>query len=271
MTVFDNVAYPLRLRRRDRQDIARRVRAVLELMGLSALADRTIPQLSGGQQQRVALARALVYEPGLMLFDEPFSNLDAQLRAQMRLELKTLRRKVDMTGFFVTHDQVEALSVADRIAIMNRGRVEQLGTPREVYEQPRTAFVRDFLGRAVKLRGTLERGGDSPAVRVASSLFAVQGPREAELTPGDAVEIAIRPECVEVRADGNGGGDNAVAAVIDELLFTGERFETKLSIGSDSVLLELPSGTAWRHGQSIGLMLPAAKLSLWRAPAAASL
>ena len=136
-----------------RAELRERVGRVLALINLSDLADKTIPQLSGGQQQRVALARALIYEPSLMLFDEPFSNLDTQLRGQMRMELKALRRKVAMTGLFVTHDQVEALSVADQVAIMNAGAIEQVGAPQEVYRHPRTRFARDFLGRVVKLHG----------------------------------------------------------------------------------------------------------------------
>src|SRR6266700_3681192 len=160
------------------------------------LADKTIPQLSGGQQQRVALARTLVYEPSLMLFDEPFSNLDTQLRGQMRMELKALRRKVAMTGLFVTHDQVEALSLADQVAIMNAGAIEQVGAPQEVYRNPRTRFARDFLGRVVKLHGILEQNGSAVAVRLPESgtALAVGTALPAGVAVGSAVELAIRPE-----------------------------------------------------------------------------
>ena len=274
MTVFENVAYPLQLRRCKKSEIEQRVHAILVLMGLAKLARQPVPHLSGGQQQRVALARALVYEPALILFDEPFSNLDTKLRSQMRLELKTLRRKVAMTGFFVTHDQIEALSLADRIAIMNHGRIEQVGTPRDVYELPRTPFVRDFLGQAVKLNGTLERAGTQLLVRVsaaegADSVFAVADAFRDGDFAGDSVEIAIRPEFVRVLRVGDIPPTNAAAAVIEELLFTGERYEAKLRIGRQSALLVLPSDAGWCEGDTLGLVFPQDKISLWPRPALA--
>src|SRR6185369_7653365 len=153
MSVFENVAYPLRLRRTPRAAIDDRVARVLELVGLQGLQARPATLLSGGQMQRLALCRALVYEPDLLLLDEPFSNLDAKLREQMRMELKLLQRRLGVTVLFVTHDQIEALSLSDRIAVMQQGRVEQVGPPRALYEHPATAFVRDFLGQTVILRG----------------------------------------------------------------------------------------------------------------------
>ncbi len=153
MTVFDNVAYPLRLRGEKRPVIREKVARVLDLVGLEGLEARPATLLSGGQMQRLALCRALVYEPDLLLLDEPFSNLDAKLREQMRVELKLLQRRLGITVLFVTHDQVEALSLSDRIAVMHRGRVEQVGPPRHLYERPGTAFVRDFLGQTVILKG----------------------------------------------------------------------------------------------------------------------
>ena len=265
MTVFENVAYPLTLRHVSKAEIRERCQRVLELINLSHLKDMTIPQLSGGQQQRVALARALVYEPSLMLFDEPFSNLDAQLRGHMRLELKSLRRKVAMTGLFVTHDQIEALSVADRVAIMNGGRIEQVGTPQDVYNKPLTRFVRDFLGRTVTLHGELEQRGSALAVRLASgATLAVAGGPQSGLASGDSVELSIRPEFIVLLGDGEADRPNAIAAIIEDLLFTGERFETRLRIGGDSILLDLPSDRGWREGQSVRLCLPPEAVSLWR-------
>ena len=153
MTVFDNVAYPLTLRGMKRAAIRDKVGRVLGLVGLEGLETRAATLLSGGQMQRLALCRALVYEPDLLLLDEPFSNLDAKLREQMRVEVKLLQRRLGITVLFVTHDQVEALSLSDRIAVMQRGRVEQVGPPRHLYERPASAFVRDFLGQTVLLRG----------------------------------------------------------------------------------------------------------------------
>src|SRR4029079_15064283 len=155
MTVFENVAYPLKLRGIRGLQAEKKVAEVLALVGLGGLEDRQAPALSGGQQQRVALARALVFSPKVLLLDEPLSNLDAQLREEMRRELKALQQRVNVTVIFVTHDQVEALSLSDRIAIMKFGRLEQVGTPEDVYFRPATPFVRDFLGKTFLLPGRI--------------------------------------------------------------------------------------------------------------------
>ena len=265
MTVRENVSYPLRLRKRPRDEIKSRVDAVLGLIGLRDLGDRLVPQLSGGQQQRVALARALVYEPALMLFDEPFSNLDAQLRTQMRLELKTLRRSVAMTGFFVTHDQTEALSIADRIAIMNGGRIEQIGTPVEVYQKPATRFVRDFLGQAISLRGRIQNAG-----RPFELGFNVPGVLKAEIdapgfSSGEDVEVSIRPEHVTVvPATGTTAEANTLPATLLDLLFIGEKYEARIDIGGQSNALMLPAGTDWIEGQQVLVRFDPKRLQLWR-------
>src|SRR2546427_12301002 len=160
MTVFENVAYPLRLRRLKVREIQAKVVEALGLVGLQGLEERPVPALSGGQQQRVALARALVFSPRVLLVDEPLSNLDAKLREEMRRELKSLQRRVGVTVLFVTHDQMEALSLSDRIAIMNRGKLEQVGSPEEVYYQPATPFARDFLGKVFALTGKIVESND---------------------------------------------------------------------------------------------------------------
>ncbi|HEY4136596.1 MAG TPA: ABC transporter ATP-binding protein [Alphaproteobacteria bacterium] len=261
MTVFQNVAYPLSVRKVASAEIKRRVCAVLELMELGALIDKTIPQLSGGQQQRVALARALVYEPSLMLFDEPFSNLDVHLRAQMRMELKRLRRKVTMTGLFVTHDQAEALSVADSIAIMHGGRIQQVGAPQDIYKRPATKFVRDFLGRVLSLHGSYDAAGGEARVRLADgTMLSCDAP---ESNPGSRVEVSIRPEFVKFYEDGEPARANTVTGTIEELLFTGDRFETRLHLGGEHVFTELPAGRPWHEGDAIRLELPMAALSVW--------
>jgi ABC-type Fe3+/spermidine/putrescine transport system ATPase subunit len=270
MTVFQNVGYPLKLRRESKETIRTKVFNVLALMELSDLVDRTIPQLSGGQQQRVALARALVYEPSLMLFDEPFSNLDAQLRAQMRHELKALRRKVKMTGLFVTHDQVEALSLADRVAIMKGGRIEQLGTPHEVYNEPATRFVRDFLARVVTLQGVVagvEKDGavvvklDGEAER---SLTVNRSSAATAVKPGDRAEISIRPEHIEILPDqAADGARNVINGDIEDILFVGDRFETRVGIGGASIIIDLPSEGAWRDGQKLYIRFDRDVTSLW--------
>lgn len=274
MTVAENVGYPLKLRRIKSNDLRRQVEAVLELMDLSPLIDQTVPQLSGGQQQRVALARALVYEPSLMLFDEPFSNLDARLRAQMRLELKTLRRKVKMTGFFVTHDQVEALSLADRVAIMNQGRIEQIGAPQEVYRTPKTRFVRDFLGNVINLYGTVRRSGDQMSVVLGgdgNTALRINGQTDHSFTDGERAEVSIRPEHIEVRpGEAMQDAENIISGTIDDMLFTGDCFETTIRVGDKMILLELSPSDEWQQGQALNLVLDPDAMTIWPAEPAGS-
>src|SRR2546428_3112122 len=228
MTVFENVAYPLRLRGVKRSVVAEKVARVLDLVGLAGLQARGATLLSGGQMQRLALCRSLVYEPDLLLLDEPFSNLDAKLREQMRVELKLLQRRLGITVLFVTHDQIEALSLSDRIAVMQRGRVEQVGAPRELYERPASAFVRDFLGQTVVLRGVvkkLDAAGGTLTVALdgalaGSTLRGHAGPA-AVLSAGAAAPRALPPPDNQGDADGGsgagadtpaGGGGEAVVA-----------------------------------------------------------
>ncbi|NQU68953.1 MAG: ABC transporter ATP-binding protein [Rhodospirillales bacterium] len=269
MTVFQNVGYPLKLRRENSATIRDKVENVLALMELSNLVDRTIPELSGGQQQRVALARALVYEPSLMLFDEPFSNLDAQLRSQMRHELKALRRKIKMTGIFVTHDQVEALSLADRVAIMRHGRIEQLGTPHEVYSRPATRFVRDFLSRVVNLHGVVTEIGADGDVTVrldgeANKPLTVSDYSAATVKPGDRAQISIRPEHIEILPEHEANGAaNMISGKIEDILFVGDRFETRIRIGGETVVIDLPSDGTWQDGQTLSLRFGQEATTLW--------
>src|SRR5262245_49552347 len=159
MTVFENVAFPLQELRRPRAEIRERVMAILTTVGLGRLHDRPAPMLSGGQQQRVALARALVSNPQVLLLDEPLSNLDARLREEMRFELRDMQARLGITSIFVTHDQAEAMTLSDRIIVMNAGRIEQEGRPEEVYQRPTTRFVMDFLGRANHVPARMARAG----------------------------------------------------------------------------------------------------------------
>ena len=166
LTVFENIAFPLRVRRESAENVRRRVHQALEIVGLAGFAERGATQFSGGQQQRVALARALVYEPAILLLDEPLSNLDAKLREQMRVEIRALQRKLGLTVLYVTHDQAEAMTLSDRIAVVNSGRFEQIGTPEEVYENPATPFVAEFLGRVVSFEGRITKKSDRLLDRV---------------------------------------------------------------------------------------------------------
>jgi ABC-type Fe3+/spermidine/putrescine transport system ATPase subunit len=276
MTVFENVAYPLALRGLGKAVVRDRVARVLDLVGLGGMEARPGTLLSGGQMQRLALCRALVYEPDLLLLDEPFSNLDAKLREQMRGEVKLLQRRLGITVLFVTHDQVEALSLSDRIAVMQRGRVEQVGAPRALYERPTSAFVRDFLGQTVVLAG---RVAESASARVGESVtVAMNGPLSGRtlsgrsaaagpLAPGAAATITIRPEDIRVTPDDPGGGDAPhLLGTIDALFFVGDRYEARVALGDEQCIVLLLTRTReWREGERVRLGFPPEMVSVWPA------
>jgi iron(III) transport system ATP-binding protein len=197
LNVFENVAFGLRLKHIPRADIRRRVGHALTITGLSGMATRRPDQLSGGQQQRVALARCIVTEPGLLLFDEPLSNLDAKLREQMRLEIRELQQRLGISTIYVTHDQIEAMSMSDLIVVMNSGKVEQIGSPLEIYGTPRSRFVADFVGKANFLEGVVV---DATHVRVADGILAVE---PHDKSPSDRATLVLRPESLAM--DGNDG------------------------------------------------------------------
>lgn len=273
MTVFENVAYPLKLRWEKKSVIQQKVNAALDLVGLRGLGDRPAPALSGGQQQRVALARALVFSPRVLLLDEPLSNLDARLRDEMRQELKALQRRVGVTMVFVTHDQIEGLSLSDRIAIMHRGQLLQVGTPEEVYHRPAAAIVRDFLGKIFSLAGKIVATGDN-LLRVAvhastDSPLAVPErglPASAgSFTVGQNVLLAIRPEKVTVWDSAPGEKPNLVQATLESAHFLGDRYEYTVVIGDEKHLMILPATETHRVGAKIFLELKPEEITLWPA------
>lgn len=274
MTVFENIALPLRVRKVRPDEITRLVTQVLQRVGLESLRDRSGTALSGGQQQRVALARALVYEPKLLLLDEPFSNLDAKLREQMRLELRRLLKEVGITVLLVTHDQAEALAMSDRIAVMSGGKIEQIGSGVEIYEKPKCPFVRDFLGRTVLVRGSvLEASGDtltvSPTGNIgdgASPVFKVTEMVRRDISAGTDITLAIRPERIAIDAvDGHAPPkiENSTHANIETLMFTGDRYEARFRLGDVTFVGYMPAGRDWREGQTVRLRFPAKDLSIW--------
>ncbi|HXG16630.1 MAG TPA: ABC transporter ATP-binding protein [Calidithermus sp.] len=259
-TVFENVAFGLRMRRVPRAEIARRVAAALRLVDLEGLGDRRPAQLSGGQQQRVALARALVIEPAVLLCDEPLGALDKKLRQAMQFELKQLQRRIGVSLVYVTHDQEEALTMSDRIAVMHRGRVVQVGSPREIYDRPATRFVSDFIGDSNLLDATVEAGGDGPlALRTADGL-RLRAPRRPGVTAGQRVTLAVRPERVRLLAAGEPAADNTVGGTIDSANFQGTAVLYRIACDSGRRLLALepndrgggirPVGTRVRAGWS---------------------
>ncbi len=217
MTVRENVAFGLEMRKTDKADLRRRVDQVLELVKLSALADRYPRAMSGGQRQRVALARALVIEPELLLLDEPLSNLDAKLREEMQLELRRIQREAGVTTLMVTHDQSEALAMSDRIVVMESGKLLQADHPFNVYENPGNSFVSMFLGQSNNFAASLEETGPKGAVLDCAGI-TLKGP-QSQLEPGP-VEIAIRPERIDLVADGKG----VITGTVKEQIFLGAQW-----------------------------------------------
>jgi iron(III) transport system ATP-binding protein len=254
MTVFDNVAFGLVERRVARDEVRRRVREALEKVGLAGLEGRFPSQLSGGQQQRVALARALVVRPGLLLLDEPFSNLDAKLRVQMRAELARLQRELGITTLYVTHDQEEALVLSDRIAVLDSGRLVQAGTPRELYENPRDVFVADFLGGANLLPAVVVRRGHAEAeVEVAGARLVVPAADTDPEVPG--VWLSVRPEHLELSSASPGALRGTVRAT-DYLGWTLQA-EVVLPDGTRVQVRGLDPATPLEPGQEVFLRIRA--------------
>ena len=226
LNVFDNIAFGLRRKGVVRQEVSRRVEEALELVNLRGYGRRRPAQLSGGQQQRVALARALVNHPQLLLLDEPLGALDLKLRKQMQLELKRIQREVGITFVFVTHDQEEAMTMSDRIAVMNRGRIEQLGPPEEVYERPATQFVAEFLGASNLIEGVRRGAQDGWATVELATGDVVRIP-SAGAPEGAAVKVGVRPEKLAVYASGQDApaGCNVIRATLVSSVFMGVSYQ----------------------------------------------
>ncbi|UXN62107.1 ABC transporter ATP-binding protein [Phyllobacterium zundukense] len=255
MTVSENVAFPLKMRSLPRAEVKERVGKALDMVQLGSLAERRPSQLSGGQQQRVALARALIFEPEVVLMDEPLGALDKQLREQMQLDIRDLHRRLQLTIVFVTHDQSEALTMSDRIAIFNRGKIEQIGKPSDIYDHPSTQFVAEFIGETNLVWGCVQGiEGDTARVQLpgGQQVFVETA---TDLRPNSSVCLSIRPERIKV---GRRAGNNITAAVSDivyhgdhlrliarsdsqSLIVKTDRSQPTLSIGDEVHLSFLPS------------------------------
>ncbi len=257
LTVARNVAFPLVVRRRPRAEISARVAKALDLVQLGHLADRYPRQLSGGQQQRVALARALVFEPQVLLLDEPLSALDKTLRADLQWELKDLHRRLGMTFVSVTHDQDEALSMSDEVAIIRNGRIVQSGDPETLYERPDTHFVAGFLGKSNFVSGPIESDADGSTRLVAGGLRLAL-PEGAAAT-ARTVMLAVRPEKIAVTRDEPGGSVNAVAGKLQDWTYLGAtihcRVDTALGV-FQAQFMAWRSDIALRHGEPVWLAWP---------------
>ncbi|MDA9397912.1 ABC transporter ATP-binding protein [Bradyrhizobium sp. CCBAU 45389] len=239
-TVAENVAFGLRMRGLDKASIAARVKAALAMVELSGLEDRRPAQLSGGQQQRVALARAIVIAPRVLLCDEPLGALDKKLRQQMQFELKQLQKKLGLTLVFVTHDQEEALAMSDRIAVMNGGRVEQVGTPTEIYNQPTTRFVADFIGDTNIFRG--ERTAAGQSLDVGKGLILALPPTEAQGT--GVLSVALRPEKIRLmpRADAAPPAGSSAHGIVENTNFLGGAVLYRITLeGGHRILVQQPN------------------------------
>jgi len=244
MTVAENVAFGLDVRSVSRAEKRDRVGRALQLVQLQKLADRRPRELSGGQQQRVALARALVIEPAILLLDEPLSNLDAKLRDEMRAQIRDIQQQLGITTVFVTHDQVEALSMCDRIVVMKDGRMEQVGTPVDIYEHPRTTFVASFVGRTNRIAG--ERSGER------SIRFGGVAIEAANTASGDSVEVMVRPHRVGIDWTDPGkrtNDDNTLEATLKRITFVGDMVQYHFDAGGFPIVAEEATTGAHRAHQ----------------------
>jgi len=253
MTVYENAAFPLRVGRRrfPRRELDERVMRVLATVDLAEMAQREATKLSGGQQQRLALARALVMEPRVLLLDEPLSNLDAKLRERMRFELKRLQRELGITTVYVTHDQSEALALSHAIAVMNQGRIEQIGTPREIYERPLNQFVADFVGTTNFLEATVS-GADGAAgyYRVRCELGELKAHALEALRPADKVVLSVRPEDIYL-SESRPDGENVWQGTVDQKVFLGESADFQVAIGERRLQSRVHPSLRTRVGEPI--------------------
>jgi putative spermidine/putrescine transport system ATP-binding protein len=268
MTVGENVAFPLSVRRIPRGEIGKRVKRALAMVRLEAFAERRPAQLSGGQQQRIALARALVFEPSLVLMDEPLGALDKKLREQMQIEIKLLHERLGLTVVYVTHDQSEALTMSDRIAVFHDGRVMQQGTPDALYRQPHDVFVAGFIGENNMLPGTINAVANGH-VRVAlAGDVEITATAVGELEPGAEVLVAVRPEAVHILSTTN-KADNACRARVTSRIYLGDHQRLLTDIGDGcTVTVKVPAGTDVAAGASLILTWDTADCRAFAASAA---
>ncbi len=263
LSVFENVAFPLRVRREPNETVRRRAAHALDIVGLGGFAERGATQLSGGQQQRVALARALVYEPEILLLDEPLSNLDAKLREQMRVEIRALQKKLGLAVLYVTHDQAEAMTLSDRIALVHRGRFEQVGTPEEVYERPQTEFAAGFLGRMISVPGKVRKSD-------AGCWFELDGTAAQSPVPdmlvaafkdGAAVRLQTRPEDIEILPH-NELQPFQLSVRIEQVAYLGESFEYHASVNGLPIVLTVGKRHRYQAGDTVRLALDPSRIQI---------
>jgi spermidine/putrescine transport system ATP-binding protein len=237
MTVRDNIAFGLKIRRLGSAQVRDRVAEALRLVQMEPMANRYPAQLSGGQQQRVALARALVNHPAVMLLDEPLGALDLKLRKQMQVELANLHRQLGITFIMVTHDQEEALSLSDRIAVMNNGQIEQIGTPGDIYDRPRTPFVADFIGDTNLLAGRIDQASPTQVRVTTDSGLRVVAPAPTAVAPSQGVVVSVRPEKINLSASPPPAAPNCYPAQVSHLMYLGTHLHCVVKLDSGETLI----------------------------------
>jgi ABC-type Fe3+/spermidine/putrescine transport system ATPase subunit len=252
MSVFENVAYGLKVRRLDSATVTQKVEWALDLVHMQGFGPRSAAKLSGGQQQRVALARAIAFSPTVLLFDEPLSNLDAKLRAEMRVELRELQQRLGVSSVYVTHDQEEALAISDRVVVMNEGRIVQIGTPEEIYNRPRSRFVADFVGSANLISGRVRGGSREPGpveFEMAGGALlrglALHAPR------GDETLVAVRTAYITLSAPGAPDVPNAVAGSIHRRLFHGDFIQYIVDWPAGQLVIRRPPTDVFEEGAGV--------------------
>lgn len=256
MTVFDNIAFNLQLAGRPKAEIKERVADAARMLDLTDLLERKPHQLSGGQRQRVAMGRAVVRKPSVFLFDEPLSNLDAKLRVLMRAEIKELHQKVRTTSIYVTHDQIEAMTLADRVVVLNKGRIEQQGTPMELYTRPANVFVAGFIGSPSMnfLQALIERDASGSFARVGEAVLPLP---EGALQAGQKVILGMRPEHLQIGSD---GGLPAKVRLVEP---TGAQTHIVLEVGDEKLMATVEGETHYAAGDKVGLNISAHRMHLF--------
>jgi len=259
LTVFENVAYPLvyGVFKVPKSEVRDRVDKALRLVGMEHFEDRPAPLLSGGQQQRVALARALVYEPKVLLLDEPLSNLDAKLRAEMRVEIRALMKRLNITAVYVTHDQEEALVLSDRIAVMHAGEIRQIGSPRDIYVRPENDVVAGFIGTANLLRASISAVlGNTQEGLVSTPIGDLVCSLPPSAAVGQLVTIMFRPEDVLVRGSQLSQSQNTFSGIVEQAVFVGSRFQCVISVNGLKIDCEVPKSQVVEPGQNVAVEIP---------------
>ena len=275
MTVFDNIAFPLKIRHASKQEVDQKVKKVMEMVRLTGMGERSATQVSGGQQQRIALARALVFDPQVLLLDEPLSNLDASLRDIVRVEVREIQRSLGITTIYVTHDQTEALSISDKVVVLRAGRVMAVGTPKEIYTRPPNEFIASFVGKANMLQGKVASMPGVPTARSGESLVLVEtGLGEVrchlhgavQAKEGDEVLFTIKPENVIIYAAGRQAHEpNTFPGKVEFTSYLGAFSEVIVSVGGETIrVVKKSEELDFEGGQAVSVSFPEHFCSLLR-------